>query len=134
MASTSKELPSGKSLDVSDINDISKRNLKELRAIARELKLKNYSTLNKQDLINFIVNRSETYYDGSTNDKLTTKKHQKTKKDTMDKEVKEKTKEAKNKTGKTIKPNEPKAPKEKKVKIVDDKSVSTKPNDMKSYK
>tara|TARA_R110000803_G_scaffold126854_2_gene194402 strand:+ start:113 stop:511 length:399 start_codon:yes stop_codon:yes gene_type:complete len=118
------------STSVKEENDLSKRNMKQLRLLAKELKLKNYSSLVKVELIGLILTANDTYYDGTKTDKIVGKKATKAKK------TKEAS-ESKKAIGGTITPKEivPKPPKDKKKKEGKPaEQPSTKPSNMKDYK
>ena len=107
--------------------DLSKKTMKDLRTLAKSLKLKNYSSLVKAELIGLILTANDTYYDGTKTDKIVGKKATKAKK----------TKEA-SESKKAITPKEivPKPPKDKKKKEGKPavEQPSTKPSNMKDYK
>ena len=102
-------------------NDLSKRSMKQLRTLAKELKLKNYSSLVKAELIGLILTANDTYYDGTKTDKIVGKKATKAKK----------TKEA-SESKKAI--GGTKTPKKKKEGKPAVEQPSTKPSQMKDYK
>jgi len=118
------------STSVKEENDLSKRNMKQLRTLAKELKLKNYSSLVKVELIGLILTANDTYYDGTKTDKIVGKKATKAKK------TKEASESKKAVVGETIKPKEivPKEPKKKKEGKPAKEQPSTKPSQMKDYK
>jgi len=116
MASTSTPLPKdNKHTTLEDTKDLSTKNMKQLKAIAKELKMKQYSKLVKSELIDAIMKTNDNYYDGAKNDVVVGKK-----------KMKDKEEKTKSESKKAIKPKEPKEPKEKKV--------STNKDDMKTYR
>ena len=103
--------------------DLSKKTMKDLRTLAKSLKLKNYSSLVKAELIGLILTANDTYYDGTKTDKIVGKKATKAKK------TKEAS-ESKKAIGGTITPKDKKK-KEGKPAV---EQPSTKPSQMKDYK
>jgi len=110
-------------VSLKDVNDISKRNMKQLRTLAKELKLRNYSSLVKEELIKMILNANSDYYDGSKTKKIVGKKA------TKEKEQKEASESKKAVVGKTISPKDKKKKEGKPV-----EQPSTKSKNLKDYK
>ena len=72
---TSKPLPKDqKHTTLDDTKDLNDKTMKELKSIAKELKMKQYSKLTKQPLIDAIINTNDNYYDGAKNKEVIGKK------------------------------------------------------------
>lgn len=93
-------------VSLKEVNDISKRNMKQLRTLAKELKLRNYSTLVKEELIKLILNANSDFYDGSKTKKIVGKKATKEKEQKEASESKKAVKVPKDKKKKEGKPVE----------------------------
>ena len=97
---TSKPLPKDqKHTTLDDTKDLNDKTMKELKSIAKELKMKQYSKLTKQPLIDAIINTNDNYYDGAKNKEVIGKKK-------MDDKEKNVASQSKKMVGKTITPKE----------------------------
>ncbi len=129
MTSTSKPLPQQQATSVKEENDLTKKTIKDLRGLAKELKLKNYSKLVKLELIQMIIDANDKYYAGTKTDKIVGKKATKEKKE-------KEAVESKKAIGGTKTPKEviPKVPKSKKEGKPVEQQPSTKSKNLKDYK